>query len=104
MMGSFALGSPEMLRSSLPAAAFEGMGHQGSNGSGCGTLPPHGCSSESTAFLGCGMVMAECASPVGSMAAVPSSSSSGPSPPSRPQQQQRFIILNLPYRTVAPLY
>eukprot|EP01048_Picozoa_sp_COSAG05_P038446 COSAG05_NODE_18519_length_307_cov_0.735577_1_plen_102_part_11 len=28
---------PEMLRSSLPTAAFEGIGHQGSKGSGWGT-------------------------------------------------------------------
>jgi hypothetical protein len=53
--------APEMLRSSVEAAALEGNGHQGSKGSGCGTGPPHGFSSESTALRGSGMVIAECA-------------------------------------------
>ena len=60
---------PEMFRLSLPAAAREGMGHHGSNGSGCGTGPPHGFSSESTALRGCGIVIAEWAAAVTAHAA-----------------------------------
>ena len=58
-----------MLRSSLPTAAALGIGHQGSNGSGWGTPAPHGFSSESTAFRGWGMVIAECAAAVPARAA-----------------------------------
>lgn len=41
---------PVRLRSSLPTAALDGIGHQGSNGRGWGTGPPHGFCSESTAL------------------------------------------------------
>merc|ERR1712216_1003173 len=51
----------------MPAAACEGMGHQGSNGSGVGTAPPQGFISESTEFLGLGIVMALCAWTAGNM-------------------------------------
>ena len=58
---------PVRLRSST--APFDGIGHHGSKGSGWGTAPPHGCVSESTAFRGLGMVIAECAEAAASQAA-----------------------------------
>ena len=45
---------PLMLRSSFPATDFDGNGHQGSKGSGCGTPPFHGFSSKPTELRGLG--------------------------------------------------
>ena len=57
---------PVRLRSST--APFDGKGHHGSKGSGCGTAPPHGGLSESTEFRGFGIVIAECAEAAASQA------------------------------------
>ena len=49
---------PLMLRSSFPATDFDGNGHQGSKGSGCGTPPFHGFSSKPTELRGLGKYIA----------------------------------------------